>query len=324
MTSRDQFERRAIGVVSLVENFVLFRILQALSPVAIILGVTTFMLDLEDVIADRSARSWELVNQAATGNSGKIEALEYLNKHNPLTLPNPRRWGLPLGPETSVSASGEADAEIPRSWVLLANYGPWKSRTPLIGIDLWPGNNGGVDDTVTRGAYLAGIDLSSAILLGSDLTRANLYAADLSEANLVTARLDRAVLERATLAGAKLDRVEAELVNLSGADLRRISATSADFSRAVFRSADLSGADLYFSNLSGAKFGNANLAGANLKRANLANADLTGATVDGANISSADLRGVQGLNQARLDTACGNDFTKLPEHLTLTVVCAES
>ena len=40
-----------------------------------------------------------IVAFAGGGNSGKIQALEYLNKHNPLALPNPRRLDISLGPK---------------------------------------------------------------------------------------------------------------------------------------------------------------------------------------------------------------------------------
>jgi hypothetical protein len=141
------------------------------------------------------------------------------------------------------------------------------------------------------GEDLRGANLSFANLSGANLFGANLSGADLSDANLSGADLSNAKLLRATLTDANL-----LTGNLSGADLSV---------------AKLSGANLFFANLSNAELLFAKLSGAKLSFAKLSGADLGGA----------DLSDAKNLTQEQLDQACGNADTKLPEGLTLKVVC---
>jgi uncharacterized protein YjbI with pentapeptide repeats len=70
-----------------------------------------------------------------------------------------------------------------------------------------------------------------------------------------------------------------------------------------------------------------NFTGAGLKFANLRNADLEYSTFSHAyvdyaefgcaNISHADFTGVNGLGKSQLDSACGDDETKLPKGFPL-------
>ncbi len=125
-----------------------------------------------------------------------------------------------------------------------------------------------------------------------NLFKAALSKANLSEANLRAANLRAAELSEADLRAADLRAADLSEATLSGANLAR-----ADLSEATLTGADLSGADL----------SEANLFGANLSRADLS----------GANLSGADLFGAKNLTQEQLDTACGDDDTKLPEGLTI-------
>ena len=89
----------------------------------------------------------------------------------------------------------------------------------------------------------------------------------------------------------------------------------------------LQGANLREANLERGHLERANLAEAYLERANLVDANLVDANLSkanlrGANLKQADLSGAflqemteEGLTQAQINEAVGNDATKLPDHL---------
>ena len=153
-----------------------------------------------------------------------------------------------------------------------------------------------------READLIDKDKSVVILVEADLSGANLRGAYLRRANLRGAALFGADLCGADLCGADLS--EASLcADLRGADLRGADLRGAY--GANVRGANLSGANLSRADLSGAEFGKANLRGANLRGANLSGADLFGA----------DLSEARGLTQEQVDSAKGNESTKLSKEL---------
>ena len=63
----------------------------------------------------------------------------------------------------------------------------------------------------------------------------------------------------------------------------------------------------------------ANLRGADLSGADLSGANLKGANVYSAELPDADLMSAKGLTQVQLGYACGNEATKLPKGLKITV-----
>ena len=99
----------------------------------------------------------------------------------------------------------------------------------------------------------------------------------------------------------------------------------------------MSGADLSYAELSLANLSGADLSGAILKNAHLTGtilgctdrgcADLSGADLTGAKLKSDDFRPRGGsgradlsqtnVSQEQLDTACGDEHTKLPDRLTI-------
>jgi hypothetical protein len=85
-------------------------------------------------------------------------------------------------------------------------------------------------------------------------------------------------------------------LDLSGVDLRRALMSSANLSRA-----DLSRANLSKADLSGAK---------------LSGASLFGADLDGANLSGARLSDAKSLTQEQINSAQGDEVTRLPSGLT--------
>jgi hypothetical protein len=147
--------------------------------VALFLSLWAFLSDQSDRVEERTVAAWQLLLTAAPGNSGKREALEYLNKEDGLDCIKRSCW--------------------PK----------WKRRTELVGIklDAWYGEDSA---GILRGAvYLRGVQLADANLAG-----ANLKGAILDGANLRGADLKDAILDRADLRGADFHRA-----NLSGADL---------------------------------------------------------------------------------------------------------
>jgi len=223
------------------------RLLRVLGPVAILCGVFGYLQDLGDKRAARDAEAWQVLTTKAPGNSGKIEALEYLNSDTSLKIPNPRRWGIPLGPKEDVYPDGFRS--LPNLWVLIPDYGPWKTRTRLDGIDLSAAK--AADGTWKQGAYLVYVNLAHARLDGAVLSRANMLAANLSGTVFASA-------------------------DLSGANL-----SWATFNDTQFATANLSGAAFWFAKLSDTSFYKANLSGADFRGADLREAtQLTQEQVD--------------------------------------------
>ena len=128
----------------------------------------------------------------------------------------------------------------------------------------------------------------------------------------------------------KLSRV-AVTIRLSERDLRNSLLSGSDLRKADLFKADLGGADLSQVRLNGANMTEANLSSDikvsglysltlgflgkedELRHAtNLTKADLTDAILSGANLKDA-----QGLTQRQLDSACGDDKTKLPAGMTI-------
>lgn len=158
-------------------------------------------------------------------------------------------------------------------------------------------------------------------------------AADIQAVLTVLGRRDREH-ERATqvldltltdIRGANLIRANLGRTNFIGADLTGASLVNADLSGAKLQHAELADAHLIDANLSGAKLSQANLGGARLFGANLSKARLIGANLSTARLGGAVLHGaalyaanlgdVRDLTQEQLDTATGDNTTRLPENL---------
>ena len=148
-------------------------LVKKLEPWGILLAVLAFGLDYTNRIEERTVRAWQLLTTQAPGNSGKIEALQYLN--NPDGLFCVQRWRVCL--------------------IQL------KAPTLLIGIDLSQLDNGTPEDPNDDppGAYLINVDLHSASLEGAVLTGANLFSANLKGAYLAEVNLNGATLFDADL-----------------------------------------------------------------------------------------------------------------------------
>ena len=154
------------------------RFARAIELIAVLIAITAFFIELDYRDEERTARGWQLLTIKAAGNSGKIEALQYLNSES--------------------------------SW-------PWpftRERVSLRGIDLtppvlderWKGKS--KQERVLSGAcpqfvYLRGVKLAGADLIDAVLVCADLQEADLRKVDLRHADLQGAYLPGADLRGAK-------------------------------------------------------------------------------------------------------------------------
>ncbi len=265
----------------------LFRVLELLALLIIFPTAYIMLVDLNDRQSQRISQAWQLVTTPASGNSGKIQALDYLNSED--CVPSFK------------DEFKQHEGKVPSIWQLLNACSvsfftswPWKESQPLTGINL---------STETHGnsVYLINVNLSGAELFEANLSGAQLFEANLSRAQLTDANLSGAQLTDANLSGAQLPDA-----NLAGAQL-----TDANLSGARLSGANLSGARLSGANLAGARLLDANLAGAQLLGANLAGAKLLLANLSGAELSEANLAGAN---------LSGATFIIVPEkHATLNL-----
>jgi uncharacterized protein YjbI with pentapeptide repeats len=124
----------------------------------------------------------------------------------------------------------------------------------------------------------------------------------------------------ASCPGCNLFQADFQNVELKHRNFARARLRQADMSAAIMNRTSFAGGDLRDVNAYGAVFTGANFAGADLTNASfvgtyLQGANLRGARLDGANVSGAEMDRAQGLTQAQLNTACGDDSTKLPRGL---------
>lgn len=108
-------------------------------------------------------------------------------------------------------------------------------------------------------------------------------------------------------------------LNLSGSRMRQANLSLATMNGSNFSRADLSVADLFGGRFTGASFAHASLRDANLVGAYFGGADFSGADLTGAILSGAEMETARGLTQGQLDTACGDQDTRLPAGLRIPV-----
>lgn len=111
--------------------------------------------------------------------------------------------------------------------------------------------------------------------------------------------------------------LEARGLNLSGARLRQADLSLTVMNRTRFSNADLRDVEAYGGVFSGSRFSGADLTNANFVGAHLDGTAFSGANLTGVNFSGASLRGATGLTQGRLDQACGDEATRLPDGLSI-------
>ncbi|MBV9876270.1 MAG: pentapeptide repeat-containing protein [Verrucomicrobia bacterium] len=129
------------------------------------------------------------------------------------------------------------------------HYQAWQVINTAQGKGGSGGRKEALQELVTDGVALVGVDVSDAFLMGVRLTRANLARASLRGADLRMAVFDQANLEYADLGSANIrsgSMVKTELgyamfadSDLNGCNLTEASCEDADFSRADLRNCEL-------------------------------------------------------------------------------------
>lgn len=295
-----------------------------------VIGLYFAIAELSD---QQRFQAWQILSNPGAGNTGKIEALEYLNRDNAPRVPNPYGWKI-FGYEVKIGRPPGKD------WFRI-EFAFWKRQDSLASIDLSQpkddhGRCGGstfLEGIKLPGAELSGAKLGCATLNGADLTGADLRWADLTRADLEAADLAHARLYRADLTGAWLYSADLSGVHLLGADLVDADLMSADLTGASLRSANLTGANLRGAVFTRARLYQANLTDANLRLADFTGAellivDLSGADLTEADLTGADLRGALmatvrpgTLTQAQIDGACVDERSTLPMGLVPSAPC---
>ena len=173
----------------------------------------------------------------------------------------------------------------------------------------------------------SGCDLSNKAMNGIRLNNANLSKSNFNNSNLSGGSLDGSDMSDANFRGALMYRVTGDRVTMPRAIFEDATLTEANLPNAKFSEANLARANLaraVFSgtDFSGAKFDNADLTdvqfqGGQFHNTDFGNAILIDAKLDRANFSGANMSRAQGLKQAQLDVACGNEKTRLPVGLSL-------
>lgn len=173
----------------------------------------------------------------------------------------------------------------------------------------------------------SGCDLSNKAMNGVRLNNANLSGSIFNNSNLSGGSLDGSDLSGAHFRGALMFRVRGDNVTMPRAVLEDATLTEANLSHAKLADANLSRANLsraifLDTDFQGAIFDNANLTGAQFQSSQFQNTKFNGTILidtkfNNANFSGADMSTVQGLQQAQLDVACGDEKTRLPVGLSL-------
>ena len=330
-----------------------FRLLEVFGLVLLIPTAYVLFVDLKDRQAQRISEAWQQVIANAPGNSGKVQALDYLNSDDCVS----RYQGIfkkRLHEELGENQALRSQLEVLRFCGFSYFRWPRKKKTELVGIDLSSNTHGSqvflqkvnLEKAVLYNSNFAGADLTDAILVdaslqntdmtGANLAGSNLSNADLSEATLTGADLTDAVIAGAKLLFADLRRSDLSGATLVGADLTNANLTDANLvsdqiliqpanlSRAYLNDATLSRADLRYVNLSHAYLHYATLDNADLRLANFSYADLwmsnlsksdfTYGYLHGADMSSTNLRGTTFFKAEMAGVNLSNaDFGAVPD-----------
>ena len=182
---------------------------------ALVLAITQFWLESQHRVDERVVQAWQLIATTFPGNSGKREALEYLNNE---------------------------DGWLCIEWLWKKCAIVHKRRTKLAGIDL------SVPDK-KKGVFLQGVSLPEADLFEANLSRAILSEAFLSGAILEGVTAIDADFSYAILSGANLSTSDIFDTEFVDADL-----VGANLSYTVFQGSNFTGANLSDADLSNASF----------------------------------------------------------------------
>jgi len=191
---------------------VAFTCLEVIALILVIPTAIVLLIDLSDRKDQRIATAWGLVTTTAPGNSGKREALEYLNSENQCSF----------------------CIDIPFIDI-------FKEKISMRGVNLSADLHGGpvflVDMSLEgaemknsdfRGSYLDGSNFSGAYLEG-----ANFSGAELTDTNFVCAYLSGADISNVDFSGADLRGAVMDGVDLSGSYIGRVDLRGASLANII-------------------------------------------------------------------------------------------
>lgn len=292
-----------------------FRIFELL---AITFALIAFFNDLNYRQEERIARAWQLLTTKATGNSGKIEALEYLNLDTRYCFTNP-----PMA-EPFISPIAECDIRCLSIW-------PFdKERTHLESLDLTPPllvskrkdtpedtqeipSNGCPETTYLRNVNLPCAYLHDARLVCAQLSGANLKGAILIKADLRGASLGNVLFQDRPHSPGYYPGADLRGADLQSADLR--GANLSAFMREEY-SATTSPADGFTEFAISFLTVAVNPDGRDIRYgADLRGARLTGAKLKGTDLYGTDIRGAEGIECHQLKQAIAWENAYRDEYL---------
>ena len=216
-------KRIGVGVLRAIKRIGVLRLIEL---IAVVIAIIAFFIELNYRHEERTARAWQALTIKAAGNSGKIEALKYLNTPDYWFFQD--RWPSTKGWDWLPFTKGRVSLRgIDLTPPVLDER--WKGRSKQKRV-LW---NECPHFVYLRGVNLADANLISAVLVCADLQEANLQGADLRHADLQGAYLPGADLRGATFGGLGQEAVY-------GAPLK----VDTDRQRTKLRSAFLYKADL--------------------------------------------------------------------------------
>jgi uncharacterized protein YjbI with pentapeptide repeats len=297
-------EKKTLDIISKVFQY--FVAMAGLSSALV--ALIAYLDEIKSRVDDRIVDAWNIVTKESVGNSGKVSALEFLNREvekegcipiiNRCVVPKKKRVSL-RGINLSVPTHGVG------SFLVSVNL----AKADLGRADL---SNSELQKANLTETDLVGAILDHATLINTNLSKSKLVEARFNNAEMRYAVLNEAVLNRAQMNRACLESLYAEDALFDEASLTESDFSKARLNRSNFVNVDFSNSILVKAELGGANLSNSDFTGANLYQANLEEAKLVG-----ANFSNADLRLIHGLNQEMLSEACGNDMTKLDDGLTI-------
>ncbi|MBD2360880.1 pentapeptide repeat-containing protein [Anabaena minutissima FACHB-250] len=248
-------------IANWLSNLAFIKILDALSKLGVLIGVTLFLLELpkreERIQAERKMAHFEYWKAIDAANAS-VTVTSYARK---IALEELANDGVSL---RNIDAP---NADLKRIDL---------TRADLVGANL---TRGDFTEAKLDEANLSKADLYRARLYGTSLLKAKLESTDLREV-LYDEHTKFPIGFNAAAVGAYLiaPHVSLQQVKLSkailwGVNLQEANLQESDFTEASFHGAVLKNANFQRANLKGAKFGNANLEGANLNNANIQGAN---------------------------------------------------
>ncbi len=195
----------------------------------------------EDRRQARIVSAWQLLTTKAPGNSGKAEALEYLNKLNVPLI------GIDLSTESGTGVY-VGSLKLPGAYLYGTNF----SAAFMQGADL---HRSDLTEVIFRDADLMDADLSMAQMQNANFENAMMWRTDLNGAIIINTDLSSAKLQLANMSGVNLFSSNLDNANLSGANLENADLSHVSLNGTNLESANLQGANLSDVDLTKAKVG---------------------------------------------------------------------